>query len=481
MGDDGSHGFPPSFDWGTAASAPESEGAAFEGGKGLSVWDMFARKLGAIWDGSTPDVTSDVYHRYAEDAELMGRVGLTATRISICWPRVLPEGVGTPNPEGLDYYDRYVDALLAAGVRPIVNLFHWDYPLDLYRRGGWLNRDSVDWFADYADLMVRRLSDRVVDWMTFNEPQIFVGYGHLDGSEPPGDRLALPEVLRVSHHALMAHGKAVQAIRANSKQETRVSLVFAVRSRVPETDTPEDIEATRRAMFSVTEKNFRNTTWFADPVFLGEYPEDGWELFGADVPSIGAGDMELIAQPLDYYGLNTYSGQMVRADEDGEPELLPHSPENPMNTWGWYVMPSILYWSPKFFHERYGVTVDVTENGYAGRDWVNLDGGIHDFDRIDYTRRHLLHLERAIAEGIPVGGYYMWTFVDDYCWTEAYKDRMGLVHRHAVTQERTPKDSAFWFSEVIRTNGGAIHEDPMDVVDRGRIAAHSLSTEGRNS
>jgi beta-glucosidase len=448
--------FPQSFLWGAAAASYQIEGAAFADGKGASVWDMFCRKPGAVAGGHTGDVACDHYHRYAEDVALMKAMGLKAYRLSVSWPRVLPEGVGTPNAAGLAFYDRLVDALLEAGIEPWVTLFHWDFPLALYYRGGWLNRDSAEWFGDYAALITQKLSDRVKSWMTLNEPQVYINAGHLEGRHAPGDKLPLREVIRAGHNTLLAHGRGVQAIRANAKQPARIGYAPASYPKVPLTDSRADLEAARRAFFSFNPKNLWNMSWWLDPVFFGEYPAEGWRLYGADVPTLRAGDLELISQPVDFFGVNIYAGDAVRALPDGAQEQVPWPDGHPITAFEWPVVPQAMYYTARFCHERYKKPIVVTENGLSCRDWVSLDGRSHDPQRIDFTRRYLLELERAIGDGIPVEAYFHWSFIDNFEWARGYKERFGLVHCDYTTGTRTPKDSSYWYADVIRSNGATL-------------------------
>ncbi len=450
--------FPPSFVWGAAAASYQIEGAAYEDGKGLSVWDMLCKKPGAIWQGQTGDVACDHYHRYREDVALMREIGLPAYRFSISWPRVLPEGTGNVNAAGLGFYDRLVDELLAAGIAPYATLFHWDFPYDLYCRGGWLNRDSADWFADYTRVVVEALGDRVKDWMTLNEIRVFVGSGHYEGRHAPGDKLGLTEVLRVGHHALLAHGKAVQVIRGGCPG-ARVGWAPTTFPFIPATDAPEDIEAARQLMFTVhDEYAIWSNTWWLDPVFFGRYPDDGLALFGAAAPQALPGDMETIAQPLDFCGFNIYQGTTVQGGADGLPEVLPHPTGYAKTAFNWPVTPEALYWGPRFMHERYQTPLFITENGLSGMDWIALDGGVHDPQRIDFTRRYLLALERAIADGVDVRGYFYWSLMDNFEWAYGYRERFGLIYVDYPTQRRVLKDSARWYGEVIATNGAKLHE-----------------------
>jgi beta-glucosidase len=460
--------FPSDFTWGVTTSAFQWEGAAREDGKGPSDWDMFTRKPGAILGGDQLDVACDGYHRFEEDVALMKQFGVRAHDLSIAWSRALPEGVGTPNEKGLDFYDRFVDANLAVGIEPWVTFYHWDLPLALYRRGGWLNRDIADWFADYATLVVDRLSDRVSHWVTFEEPESIIWSGYGIGEDAPGDRLALSEVAQAAHNLLRSHGKAVQAIRASTKQAAKIGAAPGASVRMPASDSPADLDAARAAMFSVPRKDVANNVWWSDPMFLGRYPEDGLDLFGADGPQIRAGDMETIAQPLDFYGVTMYSGSSLQASANGGFDQMRHPPGVQMTSLGWSVQPEALYWGPRLLHERYGQPIIIVENGMSGHDWVQLDGAVHDPLRIDFMHRYLLQLERAIGDGVPVEGYFHWTWIDNFECAEGFRARFGLVHCDFETLERTPKDSAHWYRDVIRTNGAALHAAPTGADDHGR-------------
>ncbi|NLF32633.1 MAG: beta-glucosidase [Planctomycetes bacterium] len=445
--------FSSDFVWGAATASYQIEGGFDADGKGLSVWDVFTHTPGKIWYGQTGDVACDHYHRYREDVALMQSIGLQGYRFSISWPRVLPEGVGAVNEAGLAFYDRLVDALLAAGVQPWVTLFHWDFPYALYTRGGWLNPASSDWFAEYAGVVVDRLGDRVTHWMTLNEPQCTAMLGHKNGHNAPGVMLPMREVLQVTHHVLLAHGKAVQVIRARAKAAPTVGWAPVGVIREPVTDSPDDVQAARQAMFAFREPGLWNNTWYTDPAVLGHYPADGLAQFGADAPTIRPGDMETICQPLDFYGANIYNAAPVRMGPDGQWQDAPRAPGHPITHNDWPVTPGALYWGPKLLHERYGLPIVVTENGMTGHDWVDLDGAVHDAARIDFLRRYLRQYRRAADEGIPLAGYFHWSLMDNFEWAHGFRYRFGLIHVDYTTQKRTPKDSAAWYREVIATNG----------------------------
>jgi beta-glucosidase len=458
--------FPKDFTWGAAAASYQIEGAADEDGKGPSVWDMFCKKQGAVFQKHTGDVACDHYHRYREDAGLMKQIGLNAYRLSISWPRVLPTGVGAKNEAGLAFYDRLIDALLEAGVDPYVTLFHWDYPLALYHRGSWLNPDSSDWFAEYAAVIVDRLSDRVKNWMTFNEPSVFIGTGYQAGYHAPGDKLRFAELTRASHNVLLSHGKAVQAIRAHTKQPCRVGYAPATSVRIPHTDTEADIAAAKHAMFDSFERSvWLNGLWI-DPVFFGKYPDGLLEAYGDEAPEIKSGDLKTICQPLDFFGTNIYTCERVQAKADGKPgsKVVPYPPGYPITGINWPVAPDALYWGARFFYERYQKPIYITENGLSMRDWVAVDGKVHDPQRVDFLTRYLSSLRRASEHGAQIAGYFQWSIMDNFEWAEGYRERFGLIHVDYQTQKRTLKDSAHFYSEVIRSNGANIPELPLTTI-----------------
>ena len=445
--------FPKDFVWGAAAASYQVEGGAYDDGKGLSVWDMMCRQPGKIWAGNTGEVACDHYHRFREDARLMGEIGLQAYRLSISWPRVMPNGTGDVNEKGLAFYDQLVDALLENGVQPWVTLFHWDYPYALFCRGGWLNRDSADWFADYAAVIVDRLSDRVSHWMTQNEPQCFIGLGHQKGEHAPGIRFGFAEILLAAHHSLLAHGKATQVIRARAKTAPVIGAAPVGVIKIPGTGNPDDVEMARAATFAVTQKDCWNNTWFADPMILGAYPEDGLALFEQEMPEVRDGDLATICQPLDFYGVNIYQGDPIRATADGGYESVPGVDGQARTAMEWPVTPEVLYWGPRFLYERYKLPIVVTENGMANCDWVHLDGEVHDPQRIDFLARYLREYLRAIEDGVPGRGYFQWSILDNFEWAWGYKRRFGLIHVDYASQERILKDSAHWYKEVIASNG----------------------------
>jgi beta-glucosidase len=456
--------FPTGFVWGAGAAAYQIEGAAREDERGPSVWDGFTPHDAAPRDNAPRDntprdhanVACDHYHRWREDVALMKTLGLGAYRLSIAWPRVMPQGTGAVNEAGLSFYDRLIDGLLAADIAPWVTLFHWDYPYELFCRGGWLNPDGPHWFADYVQVIVDRLSDRVTHWMPLNEPQCFLGLGHWTGTHAPGLKLSRRDALLATHHALLAHGRAVQVIRARATAKALVGCAPCGFTRYPASEAATDVEAARAAMFAVTGQ-WNSNSWYSDPIILGRYPEDGLRVFGSDAPKASARDMETMRQPLDFYGVNIYNGSpAAAAGPNGESIEPPRPPGHPLTAYKWTVDPQSLYWGPRFLFDRYQLPIVITENGMSNPDWIALDGQCHDPQRIDFTRRHLMALLRAIRDGVDVRGYFHWSILDNFEWNLGYRERFGLVHVDFETLERTPKDSFPWYAQLIRTNGQEI-------------------------
>ncbi len=448
--------FPKNFTWGAAAASYQIEGAVAEEGRTPSIWDVFSHQPGKIFENHNGDVACDHYHRWREDVKLMGDLGLRAYRMSLSWSRLIPDGTGKPNAKGLAFYDRLIDALLGAGVTPWVTLYHWDLPQVLQQRGGFLNRDLVEWFGEYAALAAGHFGDRVKNWMTINEPPVVIGLGHHEGVFAPGLKLPFADCLLGAHHLLLAHGRAVQALRAGCPGKVKISIAHTARERIPATNGKRDIEAARRDYFACTERTMWNLAWWADPIVFGRYPAEGVKAYGADMPEITAADMKLISQKIDFLSYNCYSGWLVRSGEKGRPERVPESwgVGNPRGTLPWLnIADDSLYWAARFQTERYGLPLVFSENGFCNTDSVHLDGKVHDPQRIDFLARYLGGLRRAVDEGIPVNGYFYWSILDNFEWAEGYKDRFGLVHVDYRTQKRTPKDSYQWYRDVIRTDG----------------------------
>ncbi len=444
--------FPDNFVWGAAAASYQIEGGAYEDGKGLSVWDVFSHQEGAIWHGHNGDVACDHYHRYAEDVGLMKDIGLNAYRLSISWPRILPTGVGEVNAAGLDFYDKLVDELLAANITPYITLFHWDFPYELYCKGGWLNRDAADWFADFTTIVVDRLSDRVHHWITFNEPSVFMNMGHRSGLHAPGAKLPPRQLMRAAHNVHLAHGKSVQAIRAAAKSQNIIGIAPNAAPLIPHTQA--DVDAARETFFAFNGDNFWSFALWTDPILLGKYPDN--ELHQPD--NIQPGDMELMQQPIDFVGVNIYFGDRFQQSANGFAERVPHSENMSVTLYEWPITPEALYWGPKFLYERYGLPIYITENGLSCMDWLAVDGKVHDPQRIDFLTRYLRSLHQAIEDGVEVHGYFQWSIMDNFEWASGFQHRFGLIYVNYDTQTRILKDSAHWYRELIASNGATLLE-----------------------
>ncbi len=443
--------FPADFRWGAASSAFQIEGSPEEDGRGESVWDVFCRGPGQIAGGHDARQACGSYLRWEEDLTCLRQLQLGSYRFSVAWPRILPAGTGAVNHAGLDHYDRVVDALLGAGIEPWLTLYHWDLPQALEDRGGWLHPDMAGWFADYAAVVAGRLGDRVRHWITLNEPQCFIGLGYGDGSHAPGRRLPRRELLAAARQAHLAHARGLAALRSSCRLTPQAGLAIAAAHCVPATEDPADLEAARQASFDLADGSLWKTPWWLDPVLRGRLPEDGLRVFGRDVPKYSEADWRDLAAASDFLGLNIYSAEVVRASPRG-PEVMPRPPGSPANRFDWPVVPACLHYGPRWFHERYGLPVPVTENGFSGLDWPDADGVVADPQRIDYLRRHLHALGEAVAAGTPVPGYWHWTLLDNFEWAEGYRQRFGLVHVDFTTGRRTPKQSAHWLRELIGTH-----------------------------
>ncbi|MBE6836505.1 MAG: beta-glucosidase [Ruminococcus sp.] len=443
--------FRKDFAWGVATASYQIEGATYEDGKGLSVWDEFTHINGKILDNSTGDVACDHYHRYKEDVKLMAELGIKAYRFSICWPRIIPDGIGEVNQKGLDFYNSLIDELLKYGIEPYVTLYHWDLPYELHKKGGWLNSESVDWFEYYTSVFAKHFGDRVKNFITFNEPQVFINHGYSIGVHAPGYKVGNKELLQMCHNVLLAHGKAVRVLR-NAIEGVNIGFVAASSPGIPVSD--DDIEAAREKYFDCGKNHFifADSFWF-DPVVFGKYPEKVLKENADIFPEIADGDMEIISTPIDFIGLNIYSGHLVEKGENGGYRVVHPPVGNARTAVYWYVTPDALYWGSKFHNERYNLPVYITENGMSAHDVVSLDGKVHDPNRIDYLNRYLLGLKKAADEGVDVRGYFQWSLMDNFEWAQGYDERFGAVYVDFATQERIIKDSGYWYKEIIESNG----------------------------
>ena len=445
--------FEKEFVWGASSSSYQIEGAVNTDGKGPSDWDVFTKRDGAVVGKDNGDVACDHYHRYVEDVQLMKEIGLQAYRFSICWPRVLPEGIGRVNPKGLDFYSQLVDELLAANIDPWITLFHWDYPYALEQQGGWQNPDSPKWFADYTSVMVDALSDRVSKWITLNETQVFFGFGYNQTVFPPALGLPWKQALPAMHNVLLAHGLSTQVIRSKAKTKPTIGVAPAVtRGCIPYGDSPEEKEFARKWNFSEQKKDFFGTSIWSDPVFLGEYPKEMRADMEEAVPGYKK-DMKIISEPLDFFAYNFYNAEKVHTEKDGSFSVGDYGTGWPRTQMEWPVTPEGLSYFSQIFYDRYKKPIVITESGMACHDWVSEDGKVHDPQRIDYISQYLKAYQKANNAGVDMLGYFTWSIMDNFEWTFGYAKRFGMIHVDFETQKRTLKDSAYFYRDVIRSNG----------------------------
>ena len=442
--------FPDAFVFGCATAAYQIEGAARADGKGLSIWDRFAHTPGHLPPGETGDVACDHYHRFRDDIALMHRLGMQAYRFSLSWARILPEGTGRVNAAGLAFYGELIDELLRHGIEPMVTLYHWDLPAALDDRGGWLNRDSADWFAAYARVVFEAFDGRVKHWVTLNEPWVISDGGYLHGTVAPGHR-NLYEAPIASHNLMRAHGAAVKIYREIGRHD--IGLVVNIEPKYPASHADGDVAATRRTAAYMNEQ-------YLDPAMLGRYPPELRQVYGEAWPDWAEEDLGLIRQPVDFLGINYYTRAVTRHD-DGAWPLQARAVRQKQATYtetGWEVFPQGLTDSLVWVRQRYGeVPIYITENGAAFFDPPVADGGrVRDPLRTDYLRTHLLAVHAAIAVGVDIRGYMVWSFMDNLEWTLGYAKRFGIVHVNFETLERTPKDSAAFYARVIASRGAVL-------------------------
>ena len=456
--------FDKNFLWGTASSSYQIEGAFTEDGKGLSIWDTFSNKPGNIAHDENGNKACDHYHRYREDISLMKNLGIQAYRFSISWSRIFPDGIVKDsdgniryNKAGLDFYDKIVNFCLENNIKPFITIYHWDLPQALEDKGGWLNRETAFIFADYAEFICEHFSDRVTNIATINEPQIISGLGYMLGLHAPGKKLDAVSVLSVIHHLALAHGLAVTKMRAVSKQPVKTGFSSTGDLCYPSKECDEDIDAARAECFNIVKGNMTfNHTIFCDMTCLGRYPdiagtelhlEPGLEKIGhyEELPFVKKGDIELIHQPIDYLGINVYNGHEINAAG-----YINKKPGSPRTALGWPVTPGVMNYGIRYLYERYNLPIYIFEDGLACNDIISLDGKVHDSNRIDFLTRYLTDLEKAYKAGVPILGYFHWSFTDNFEWHSGYDPRFGLVFVDYETQQRIPKDSAYWYSDLIK-------------------------------
>jgi beta-glucosidase len=443
--------FPKDFLWGCATSAYQIEGSPLADGAGASIWHRFSHTPNRVTDGDTGDIACDHYRRFESDVDLMRELGMQAYRFSIAWGRVLPEGVGRVNPAGLDFYERLVDRLLAKDIRPMATLYHWDLPAALDDRGGWLNRDIAGWFADYAEIMFRKLGDRVHHWVTLNEPWVVTDGGYLHGVLAPGHRSAF-EAPRASHNLMRAHGAAVQAYRSLNLRSP-IGLVVNIEPKYAASQDPADLAAVKRAEAYMNRQ-------YLQPALHGSYPEELKEVFGEAWPEFPPEDFALIKQKLDFLGVNYYTRQVTRNDPGAWPVRASgiKQKQHTHTETGWEVFPQGLTDTLLWVKNHYGnPPLYITENGAAFFDPPQVEGSVlEDPLRVDYLRKHLRAVHQAIEQGADVRGYFVWSLFDNLEWAYGFSKRFGIVHVNYETLARTPKASARFYSKVIATNGAAL-------------------------
>jgi beta-glucosidase len=440
--------FPAGFLWGSATASYQVEGAVHEGGRGPSIWDTFSHTPGKTHNGNTGDIADDYYHRYPQDIQLMKELGLKTCRFSVSWTRIFPTGTGAPNQQGLDFYNRMIDALLEAGIQPFCTLYHWDLPQPLQDRGGWENKDTAKAFADYAGYTAGKLSDKVQHFMTMNEMRTFVEQGYGLGVHAPGLQVDQKRLAQLTHYVVLGHGLGLQAICAQARPGTKVGIADNLTPPIPVFQTPEHVAAARIAL---REEN----AMFLTVLQEGRYTDLYLKRLGKNAPHFTAEEMAIIGSPMDFTGLNIYQPSFVRADDSEagyavvpEPSSYPHM----LSSW-LSIGPEGLYWGPKLVAETWKVkTIYITENGTSSADMIAPDGQVYDTDRVMFLRNYLSQLQRAVAEGVPVKGYFLWSLLDNFEWADGYGRRFGITYVNFATQKRTLKLSAHFYKYVIASN-----------------------------
>lgn len=460
--------FQSGFLWGAGSASYQTEGAWNEDGKGPSVWDAFCHAPGHVRNGETGDTASDAYHLFEADLAVIKKLALNTYRFSISWPRVLPQGRGSINEKGLAYYDYLVDSLLRSGITPFVTLYHWDLPLALEEEGGWENKKTVEAFIEYAALIARHFDRRVMHYITFNEPQCFLGLGYGSGMHAPGKKLPSQTLVQYIRNVLLANGGAIAAMRAACASPLAIGLASTGKLCYPGSETMKarqiefsvktecNAAAARKAAYDATfapeegDWTFSHT-WLLDTAVFGRYPES-FPAFRGLNDNLSESETAILQEPMDFIGLNVYNG--IPVDDKGQ--KIKKLPGFPLTAMKWPVTPECMYFGLRFLHERYALPLIVTENGQSCNDRIFLDGAVHDADRIDFLARYLRQLRRAAEEGIPVNGYFHWSLTDNFEWSQGYDERFGLVYVDYETQERIIKDSGYWYRDIIKSNGNAL-------------------------
>ncbi|MBQ8689522.1 MAG: family 1 glycosylhydrolase [Clostridia bacterium] len=432
-------GFSENFLWGAASAAHQVEGAYLEDGKSLNIWDL---SEGHVAYGDDGKIACDHYHRYKEDVALMKEIGLKSYRFSVSWARIFPTSDGKANEKGIQFYKDLTNELINAGIVPICTLYHWDMPLWLYELGGWEKEENIKYFVSYAEECVRALSDKIEYWLTLNEPGSFIEGGYDLGYHAPFVQRSKESIRAITRITMLAHGKAVVAMRNAAKRPIKIGCAPSFGVIMPLNETEEEIERARRLTFDMDEPYY-STPWWSDPVCLGK------RQWGTDY--LSDEDLKIINQPLDFFAFNCYNaGGFGAPKNQSNPRCYPGYPRTAMD---WPITPDCLYWGARFCYERYGLPILITENGMANLDFKMMDGKVHDPQRVDFIHRHLLGLRRAAEEGIEIIGYQYWSIMDNFEWALGYSRRFGLIYVDYPTQERVLKDSAYFYRDVIKSNG----------------------------
>lgn len=446
------------FVFGVASSSIQVEGTDKNDNRGKSIWETFCEEGRAC--GHTTEIACDHMHRYKEDFALMKELGIKGYRFSVNWSRLIPNGVGEVNEKAVELYRGMIQEMKKNGITPYLTLYHWELPQALEDIGGWLNPDIVEYFGEYAKVVAERFSDLVDKFFTINEPQCIVGLGYVTGVHAPGKKLPKKETFQISLNLMKAHGLAVKKLRQYALRPIEVGYAPTCTVPIPASFRAEDIEAAREVYFSMNPDSDNwawNVAWFSDPVILGEFPKQGLEAFKEYIPEITKEDIALIHQPLDFLGQNIYNGYYIKADENKKPVGLPMPVGYTENGVNWPVQEECLYWGARFAYERYKLPIYITENGMACHDVVSLDGLVHDPNRQDFLDRYISALQKAADEGCDIRGYFLWSFLDNFEWEKGYHGRFGIVYVDFRTLKRIPKDSAYWYKDVIEQNGANLY------------------------
>jgi len=435
--------FKKDFVWGAATAAFQIEGAWNEDGKSPSIWDVFCHDGGHIEDNSNGDVACDHYHHYKEDVKLMAELGLKAYRFSIAWTRILPDGTGEVNKKGVEFYNNLIDELLKYNITPYITLFHWDLPYALHLRGGWMNPESSAWFENYTKVVAENFGDRVKNYITFNEPSIFIGLGYAQGTFAPGYKASYKDLLNMGFNFHLSHGKAVKVLR-EMISDVKVGVTFATSPVIPVSPADEK-KAYESYFWSGKNAFWWSDAYWVDPIVFGKYPEKLLKECADIMPEFTDDDMKLISQKIDFLGVNIYQGKY-----EGDWVRQPGTPHTELS---WDLYDKALKWGVKHYTKRYKLPMYITENGLSCHDWVSLDGKVHDPNREDFLHRYILGLREAAEDGCDVLGYFQWSLMDNFEWASGYNPRFGMIFCDYPTGKRTIKDSAYWYKSVIEQNG----------------------------